>query len=372
MNSNRGFFGGRDGALRYVCMDASFYRLNLLVKPSGLTFTGAAGATPVVVHAIANGQFFGTSKLDYLTNGCYSGPCRILWRGQIILSGTLNSGDPATAPNFRHIGQWNGCSQVSLAFAKGDPSAIAPPGYTSAFGYLMPLVQSRVAAPASALGSYWSNPDTVGKVVYGLARSAQIVFVLAQQDKEAGLTVPDLIARLVAMKVDDAVMGDGSDSATLVVDHTVEVTPGPTKNNSIPVGPMFLVHSFQLTGTRSMTKTPATTDPQLKMAISVADTVGNLSLTNTGMVLSVTSLGSPTGITLAKLISRLGVTLPLNLKATTSLITSAATLAAPNVSATLTLIPTATSDGRLTGTLTFTTSGGIAQFNIDWEVGDAP
>ena len=174
------------------------------------------------------------------------------------------------------------------------------------------------------------------------------------------------------MKVDDAVLGDGSDSAMLAVDHVLEVSPGDKKDNSIPIGPMFQLHSFKLVGTRSMSNTPATTDSQLQTAIDVTGTAGNLSLTNTGMQLSITSLGTPTGITLTTLTSRLGVTLPLTLKATTSLITSGATFTAPNVSATLTLIPTATSDGRLTGTITFTTSNGIAQFSVDWQVGDAP
>lgn len=361
MNKNRGFFGGMDGAFKYVCMDASFYRFLLLIRPGTSSFTDFAAATPTNVRAIANGQMF--------RSYCYASPCTVDWQGRVMQAGTLVPGGTST-PGFRHFAQWTGCSELSFAVAKGNPESVTPT-YFSAMGRLLPLVQNKLGSPPGPLGTFWAEPAETGKIVYGLARAEQVVFMLAQENGEDGLDVKDLIKRLVSMKVDEAVMGDGSSSVMLSVDHVLEVDPGYVKDNSIPVGPMFQLHSFKLVGSRSMTNTPATTDAQLQPPITVTGTAGNLSLTNTGMLLSITSLGTSTGIATAALVSRLGITLPLNLKATTSLITSEATFAAPDVSAALTLVPTNTSDGHLTGTLTFTTGHGIAQFNVDWQVGDA-
>jgi hypothetical protein len=363
MNSNRGFFGGVDGDFKYVCVDASFYRLMILMRPPALTFTEAALAMAPQVRAIGNGQMF---------NGpyCWTHPCVVTWQGRIISGGTTTPGGTAAAA-FRHFGQWTGASELSFALTAGDPTTITPT-YFSAIGRLLPLVTGGVGSPAGPLGNYWSEPASTGKIVYGIARAGQVLFMLVQENGGDGLNVPALITRLTSMHVDDALLGDGSNSVTLVVDGAVEVSPSFYKNNSIPVGPMFRIHALQLAGLRSMTNTPATTDPQLQMAISLADTAATLRLTSPGMQLTIASLGTPTGIALATLISRLGITLPLNLTTPTSLISSAATFTAPNITATLTLTSTNTFDGHITGTLTFTTSRGIVQFNVDWQVMDGP
>jgi len=363
MNSNRGFFGGVDGTFKYVCVDASFYRLMILMRPTGLTFTDAAMAMGPQVRAVGNGQMF---------NGpyCWTSPCAVTWQGRIISGGTTTPGGTAAA-GFRHFGQWTGASELSFALTSGDPTTITP-HYFSAIGRLLPLVTRGVGSPAGPLGTFYSEPASTGKIVYGIARAEQVLFMLVQEDGGAGLDVPALITRLTSMHVDDALMGDGSTSVALVVDGAVEVSPAFYKNNSIPVGPMFRIHSLQLAGVRSMTNTPATTDPQLQMGMNLADTAATLRLTSSGMQLTIASLGTPTGITLATLISRLGVTLDLNLTSTTSLITSAATFTGPNATAILTLIPTNTFDGHITGTLTFTTSRGIVQFSVDWQVADGP
>src|SRR5262249_13200088 len=149
---------------------------------------------------------------------------------------------------FRNMGQWSGCSQIALGVAKGDPSTVTP-GYLNAMGRLLPLVEARRGASAGPLGDYWTNDASVGKAVYGVCRKEQVVFMLVQKHGgSGGVTVPDLITRLVEMGVDDAVMGDGSDSATLIVDGAVEVDPGRIKNNSIPVGPAFQLHALRLSG----------------------------------------------------------------------------------------------------------------------------
>jgi hypothetical protein len=372
MNRNRGLAAGMDGGMAFVCMDASFYRMDLLIRPTNQTFTVAARALPREVRAVANGQIFGTGVTDY----CYTVPCRVQWQGEVVVSGSARAGNPRSAPRFRYFGQWGGCSQVSFGTGTGDPSSVTPT-FQNAMGRLLPLVEGGTGAASGPLGDWWTRPATQGKAVYGLCRAEQVVFLLVQRDSGNGLTVPNLIRRLTSMGVEDAMMGDGSDSATLLVDGTVEVQPGRVKNNSIPVGPMFRLHSLRLTGTRSMRNdTPdaarATTDPQLQTSLEVNDQEGTIRLTNSGLELEITSLGLPFDPTVADLTTQLGVTLPLRLTAPSSLLTSAATLSGPRVSGQITLAPQQTQDGVVTGQLTFTTRRGAARFDVSWEVEDGP
>jgi len=200
--------------------------------------------------------------------------------------------------------------------------------------------------------------------------------MLVQLDGGVGLTVPDLITRLVSMGVEDAVLGDGSNSATLVVDGTVEVQPSRIKNNSIPVGPMFRLHEFRLKGRRSMNNATAaaghmTTDPRFQSALAVSDTEGTIRATNTGLDLEITSLGTPSDMS-SNLSGLLGVSLPLRCMGTSSRITSGVSLVAPRLTGQLTLVPTQTSDGHVTGHLLFMTSKGTVRFDFDWEVEHHP
>jgi len=374
MNRNRGLFAGSDGDLSHISMDASFYRMDMFVRPDSQTFTDSAKTLPSNVRAVANGQIFGTSRLDYN----YMGPGPEKWQGEIIVAGTARTGNPASAPAFRNMGQWNGCSQVAIGVSMGDPSKVTP-GYLNAMGRLLPLVEGRTGAASGPLGDWWTRDASVGKAVYGVCRQEQVVFVLIQKDGgSSGITVPDLITRLVAMGVDDAVMGDGSDSATLILDGSVEVPPGTVKNNSIPVGPAFRLHALRLTGLRTLTNTSpsakaATTDPRFKPPITVSNTTGAIRLTNAGLDLEITLLGSG-GRGQPDPVSILGLTFPLRLSSSTSLITAGVALTStpPSVTGNLTLVPTQVFDGNVIGNLTFTTNKGAAQFDFNWQVDDAP
>src|SRR5262245_37728714 len=92
MDRNRGLFGGLDGGMGYVCLDANFYRMDLLIRPNTQNFTDAAVALPPTVRAVANGQIFGTSRTDY----CYTGPCSVQWQGEVIVGGRARTGNPAS------------------------------------------------------------------------------------------------------------------------------------------------------------------------------------------------------------------------------------------------------------------------------------
>ena len=380
MDKNRGMFAGQNGALRYVCLDANFYRFEVLIRPDNKTFTDAAReaveADPSI-RAIANGQYM------HSYNYPGTGLGRVDWQGEVISGGKKpREGDPPSKFLYRHFGQWNGCSLLSFAINISDPSYVTPT-YNTALGTLLPLVEKGVRGTPGQLGNYWSFAADKGKPVYGLSQSAEVVFLLVQEDGEDGLTVPDLIDRLISMGVDNAVIADGSDSVTLVVDSKVEVEPGWIKNRSIPVGPMFRLHSFDLTGKRSMSNF-ASDDPEFQESLVVEETEGNIHLTTTGMNLKITSLGTPTGVMSdTELIDRLGVTLPVTLKAPTSLLTATSpgpyvrfsggtNPLFPNPLAFLTLKPEADSDGKIIGAITFTTSRGIVEFKVDWPVGDGP
>jgi len=64
--------------------------------------------------------------------------------------------------------------------------------------------------------------------------------VVVQPHKAApGKTLNEIRDFLHYMGVSDALAWDGSDSATLVSDDEVVVTPGRRKNNTIPVGAVF-------------------------------------------------------------------------------------------------------------------------------------
>src|SRR4051812_3286732 len=102
MDGNSGMFAGSDGALRYACLDATFYRLEMFRRPVGLTFTAAAGSLGRDVRVVANGQLFGDPTIGML-DYCWLLPCHVLWQGEIVLGHTALGGTPPTAPDFRHF-----------------------------------------------------------------------------------------------------------------------------------------------------------------------------------------------------------------------------------------------------------------------------
>jgi hypothetical protein len=388
MDKGYAMFGGLDGGLRYVCMDAAFYRLGVLRRSSTQSFTDAAAALPAAARVVANGQLFGTSKLDY----CFRGPCSVKWQGEIIQGHVVSAGDPASRPDHRHVGQFDGRAQAAFAIAKGDPSSVTSPGtYRNALGTLLPLVSARIPfgaveirdpagnitqfASPGGIGSWVSRPAGTGKIVYGVHRGSNVVFVLAQQNGAAGgLDITALIARLVSMGVDDAAMGDGSDSSTLVVDHTIEVMPGERKNDSIPCGPTFTLQTLRPTAAGILRNSATTTHPMFQKTFSLSGVTARLEASILGGVeLHIDALGTSTQLLAAEL-AALEAILPITLNGTSSKVTVKQPFVSPQGSqaADIMLAPTATSDGRLTGTLLLDYAAGLVLFEVDWPMAPGP
>jgi hypothetical protein len=81
--------------------------------------------------------------------------------------------------------------------------------------------------------------DTLGKTVMGIERSNNLIILVVQNHGTTGMRLSEIRDSLIHLGVDDALAWDGSDSATLVRDSTVQVQPGQVKNNTIPVGAGF-------------------------------------------------------------------------------------------------------------------------------------
>jgi hypothetical protein len=385
MDANRGLFAGLDRGIRFACLDASFYRLEMFQRPSSQTFTASAALLPPEVRVVANGQIFGKQGI---TDYCFLGPCPVKWEGEVIAKHRALPGVPATMATHRHFGQWDGRGETSFGVAKGDPSAVKSPGaYAEGLGALIPLVEGRIPFGATELKdasgtvvrrasnavSVWlAFPDTRGKVVYAVHRQTQTILILAQAEGERGLDLATLIGRLVAMGVDDAAMGDGSNSATLLVDRNVECEPGWYKNQSIPDGVSFRLQSLTLSAPTTLVSLPASTDLRFKKAFTATGIAGAVQLTtgSSPLQLDLTSLGSGPGYaTPAAFAAALGATLPLRLTGTSSNLAGGVSLSGPKASAKLTLLPAATDSGQLTGPVEFTTPKGIARFTAGWVLG---
>lgn len=382
MDANRGLFAGSDRGIRYACLDACFYRLEMFQRPPSQKFTASAALLPPEVRVVANGQVFGE---EGVTDYCFLGPCPVKWEGEIIVKHRALPGAPATKPDHRHFAQWDGRGGASFGVAKGDPSGVkAPATYNEGLGALIPLVEANipfgptemkdttgaiVRRASNAVSTWLAFPDTRGKVVYAVHRPTQTVLLLVQAEGERGLDIASLIGRLVSMGVDDAAMGDGSDSATLLVDRRIECDPGWIKNQSIPDGVSFRLQSLTLAAPASLVSLPASTDSRFKKAFTANGVTGAIQLTTgpSALQLDLTSLGSGTGYaTPAAFGTALGATLPLRLTGTSSNLAGGISLSGPKVSAKLKLAPTVTDGGRLTGPVEFTTPKGIARFTADW------
>jgi hypothetical protein len=141
MDANRGLFAGADGGLRFVCMDAVFYRLEAFIRPNTQKFTTAATALDPSVRAVANGQMFGKKNILGMPNYNLTGPGPMKWHGEVIDGHTVKKGDPPSAPGFRYLGQWDtpfdGCREwvsARCTTSWGTPPRASPVGPGSAMG----------------------------------------------------------------------------------------------------------------------------------------------------------------------------------------------------------------------------------------------
>ncbi len=119
-------------------------------------------------------------------------------------------------------------------YAPGAPSGLPVKGDPGA-GNGVFLVQRSNAGFADQE----ARGNRLGKVVVGIERESNTLIIVAQEDGENGMKLSEIRDSLSNLGVDDALAWDGSDSATLVTDSTVQVSPGKMKNNTIPAGAGF-------------------------------------------------------------------------------------------------------------------------------------
>jgi hypothetical protein len=371
MAMNRGMFAGKDGGLRFVCMDASFYRLKIFKKTDNVWFTSAAKEAASNFperRVIANGQWF---SRDY----CYIFPCSDLpWDGEIIVDGVKDKPNPRVfGDGYWYFGELIGRSQKAFAIGEVAPSTL--PIAKRPYDGLHPLNALVVRKKAVSLGDWEFHPAQTGKVVYGIHRASDVVFVVAQEDRSDSITAPQLATRLIGMGVDDAVLGDGSNSATLVVDGVVEVDPHFIKDNSMRVGPMFTLQTLMTQPVASkMTAGPTSTDSKFPPGTVLLGIDAHFSQTNSGMQVQALSLGI-TGTRTATQIMVEDLELPFGLVLTCPGSRLTASSSSPSVKfsgsrtvASLVLMPEVGPAGGVVGTVTVKTSRGEAVFDADWHL----
>jgi len=231
--------------------DASFYDLEAFIATSGMTagtFSGQAVTRTTSTHpdplrAIINGQV-----IDKV------GGTRFIpvwgWKGEVIHHG-VNQPPIGGTRSHRHIGKWPGRTEKAYQVKRGNPSSqsVQPP-YVEATGALLPIIEggrpftatsatgANVGVTANyspAIATKWlGKASLVGKVICGVHRSQNLLFFLVQEDGSwtgnQGADLATVIGHIASWGVDDAAMGDGSDSATLVVDGQVISEPGAPKD----------------------------------------------------------------------------------------------------------------------------------------------
>jgi hypothetical protein len=233
--------GGSSGDIYCVLADTCFYDLEVFLPETGIGrfsgFAQTATTPPATVRVVVNGQPYDPS----LTSREW------LWDGDIIDGGVVMHGvDNENESDARYFGKWSGRTDVAYDVCRrGSPVEVTPP-LSDALSDLLPIIRdgnpfsigpgpTQYYSPTLVI-TWFNKAASVGKVIYGIHRATQLLCFFVQQDNATGFLIQEVIRRLQAMGIDDAVMGDGSSSACLVVDGQVVVTPGLPKNLTIPVG----------------------------------------------------------------------------------------------------------------------------------------
>lgn len=262
----------------------------VVTRGTGQTFTAAAQAsdTPASETVINTNLYESTTTIPRGLTGP-ADPSDYRAQGQVVSGGSVVGG--RSSPNTFHFA-WTRTRPQQLAaqqeqafraggfagppappdpsdaweFGQGDP----PTGADVAFGGGIPVIigglpfgtENRYAPGAPAdlprtgdpgagnqrfltqrsnrgFSSQEAGGNTLGKVVMGIERESNLLILVVQEHGSIGMRLSEVRDSLVHLGIDDALAWDGSDSATLVRDTTVEVSPGSIKNNTIPVGAGF-------------------------------------------------------------------------------------------------------------------------------------
>jgi hypothetical protein len=260
-----------DRSLRYMLLDNT-YEMLPLIRKKDTRFTDFLASDPDAKKCkiIVNGNFYGLDKtgMMWVGLGRPDNPSDTLVQGQIVLGGQVIAGD--SRPQSFWFGQVKAPTPEGFIYGafKGDPPATT--STLAAIGGIGPLIvghlpygignKYKAGAPASvdepaagepprAAMPYMiqrnnetfkaanARPPETGKTILAYCVQKNMLLVAVQPDGVGpGQSHEQLAFDLAQRGFESAVFLDGSDSATLVVDGKLVVTPGSQKNNSIDVG----------------------------------------------------------------------------------------------------------------------------------------
>lgn len=282
MDSNSGLTGGNDNGMQFVVMDATFYNFEVFLRKSGSTFKTSALGLDQMVRVVTSAGFVHEYNKVYGTDA-------VPWEGEVIIRGIRQSGGYCK-PEYQKLGgcytpypfigiEKDGISIRRYKVSKNDPSKITPK-LEFAHGYMLPLILGRLRAvpvseagdppkrgvfPSPSMEDWYKRPPETGKAGVGIHRTSNCIFVFCQRhDDSSGMGIRTLIDRMMKMGVDDAVLGDGSDSTCLFVDkilHVDNASWNDYKNRSLMTGFAFRIRP--LNSSKGTFAISSSTDPTL-------------------------------------------------------------------------------------------------------------
>jgi Phosphodiester glycosidase len=266
----------QDGSLQYILLDRKF-KMQPLIRNTKTTFTQFLATDPraKTCKVIVNGNLYGLTLggRAAAVMGNPDDPSQTEIQGQVIESGMITGGD--SRPDSFWFGQLlkplGDAWPWIYSAGKGDPPAL--PATIAAIGGVGPLIvgtlpygvgnkykpgappgisEPATGEPPPEARPYMiqrnnatfvdanSKPPETGKTILAYSSAKRTILVIVQEHGSRPGTTHEAVANTLAQQgFDAAIFMDGSDSATLVVDGTVRVTPGQRKNDTIDVGVGF-------------------------------------------------------------------------------------------------------------------------------------
>jgi hypothetical protein len=267
----------RDGSLQFILLDCKF-KMQPLVRNVKKTFTQFATTDPTAkaCKVVVNGNYYDitfSARISVMT-GYPDDPSDTVIQGQVVQNGKLIAGD--SRPESFWFGQvktpTKDAWQWRYTAAKGNPpvagSTLAaiggvgpmivdtlPYGVGNIYkpGAPPPISEPATGEPPVEARPYLiqrnnatfvdvnKKPPTTGKTILAYCSAKRTLLVAVQENGVGpGQTHAGIANALAGRGFDTAVFLDGSDSATLIVDGSIVVTPGDRKNETIDVGIGFL------------------------------------------------------------------------------------------------------------------------------------
>jgi len=265
-----------DRGMNYMLLDTSFTMVPLIRK-ADTTFTDflLSDASAQKCKIAINGNFFGLGTGDKAKAHGRSvvAASDVEVQGQVVQAGKVIAGD--SRPDSFWFGQLSlcgpGAAGCRFVGGKGDPPTDSR--VVAAMGGLGPLIvedlpygvgnKYKPGAPAGTAEPDEGEPSQIakryliqrnnktfikqndhsaetGKAVLAYCVERNRLLVGLQEDGTTpGMKISQLAYDLLNLGFDDAVFLDGSDSATLMVDGKMVVTPGGYKDHAIVVGMGF-------------------------------------------------------------------------------------------------------------------------------------